>query len=76
MYNYFGGVTRVLINDNLKTGVVTNSRYDLVMNKSYQELAEYYDTAIVPCRVEAPNDYLQNQIIFKNEGISCNTAIL
>lgn len=56
MYNYFGGVTRLLIPDNLKTGVVTNSRYDLIMNKSYQELAEYYDTAIVPCRVEAPND--------------------
>ena len=56
MYNYFGGVTRLLIPDNLKTGVVTNSRYDVVVNKSYQELAEYYDTAIVPCRVEAPND--------------------
>ena len=56
MYNYFGGVTRLLIPDNLKTGVVTNSRYELVVNKSYQELAEYYDTAIVPCRVEAPND--------------------
>ena len=56
MYNYFGGVTRLLIPDNLKTGVITNSRYDLVMNKSYQELAEYYDTAIVPCRVESPND--------------------
>ena len=39
-----------------ETGVVTNSRYDLVVNRSYQELAEYYDTAIVPCRVEAPND--------------------
>lgn len=56
MYNYFGGVTRLLIPDNLKTGVVTNSRYDLIMNRSYQELAEYYDTAIVPCRIEAPND--------------------
>ena len=56
MYNYFGGVTRLLIPDNLKTGVVTNSRYELVTNKSYQELAEYYDTAIVPCRIEAPND--------------------
>jgi len=56
MYNYFGGVTRLLIPDNLRTGVITNSRYDLIMNKSYQELAEYYDTAIVPCRVEAPND--------------------
>ena len=56
MYNYFGGVTRLLIPDNLKTGVITNSKYDLLLNKSYQELAEYYDTAIVPCRVESPND--------------------
>ncbi len=55
-YNYYGGVTRLLIPDNLKTGVVTNSRYDVVMNASYQELAEYYDTAIVPSRVESPND--------------------
>ena len=56
MYDYFGGVTRLLVPDNLKTGVITNSRYDLLLNKSYQDLAEYYDTAIVPCRVEAPND--------------------
>ena len=56
MYNYYGGVTRLLIPDNLKTGVITNSRYELIMNRSYQELAEYYDTAIVPCRVESPND--------------------
>lgn len=56
MYDYYGGVTRLLVPDNLKTGVITNSRYDLIMNKSYQELAEYYDTAIVPCRVESPND--------------------
>ena len=56
MYNYFGGSTRLLIPDNLKTGVIMNSKYDLILNKSYQELAQYYDTAIVPCRVESPND--------------------
>ena len=56
MFNYYGGVTRLLIPDNLKTGVITNTRYDLIMNKSYQELAEYYETAIVPCRVKSPND--------------------
>ncbi|MBQ6480360.1 MAG: IS21 family transposase [Anaerolineaceae bacterium] len=55
-YNYYGGVTRLLIPDNLKTGVIKNTRYDTVMNASYQDLAEYYDTAIVPCRVESPND--------------------
>ncbi len=37
--------------DNLKTGVIST-----VLNRSYKELAEYYNTAIVPCRVEAPKD--------------------
>lgn len=55
-YEYFGGVTRLLIPDNLKTGVTKNNRYETVLNRSYQELAEYYDTAIVPARVEHPKD--------------------
>ena len=45
-----------LIPDNLKTGVIKNTRYETVLNRSYQELAEYYDTAIVPARVEHPRD--------------------
>jgi len=55
-YDYFGGVTRLLIPDNLKTGVTRNDRYEVTLNRSYQELAEYYDTAIVPARVEHPKD--------------------
>lgn len=55
-YEYFDGVTRLLIPDNLKTGVTKNNRYETVLNRSYQELAEYYDTAIVPARVEHPKD--------------------
>jgi len=55
-YSYFGGVTRLLIPDNLKTGVTANTRYETVLNRSYRELAEFYDTAIVPCRTEAPKD--------------------
>ena len=55
-YSYFGGVTRLLIPDNLKTGVTKNTRYETVLNRSYQELAEHYDTAIVPARVEHPKD--------------------
>ena len=55
-YEYFGGVTRLLIPDNLKTDVTKNTRYETVLNRSYQELAEYYGTAIVPARVEHPKD--------------------
>ena len=55
-YNYFGGVTRLLIPDNAKTATTANNRYETVLNKSYQEMAEHYGTAIVPARVRKPDD--------------------
>jgi transposase len=55
-FSYFGGVTRLLIPDNAKTGVTINSQYETVLNKSYQELADHYGTAIVPARVRKPDD--------------------
>ena len=39
-FNYFGGVARLLIPDNCKTATTTNTRYDTILNRSYQELAE------------------------------------
>ena len=55
-YRFFGGVTRILTPDNLKTGVLKNSRDETVLNKSYQEMAEYYGTAILPARPRKPKD--------------------
>jgi transposase len=55
-YSFFGGVTRILTPDNLKTGVIKNTRSKLILNKSYQEMAEHYGTAIIPARVRAPKD--------------------
>lgn len=55
-YQYFGGVTRILVPDNLKTGVISNTKFEVKLNRSYAEMAEYYDTAIIPARVERPKD--------------------
>lgn len=55
-YEYFGGVTRLLTPDNLKTGVTTNTRYETVIPRAYREMAEHYDTAIIPARPKAPDD--------------------
>ena len=55
-YEYFGGVPRLLIPDNLRTGVTKNTRLDTIINRSYTELADHYGTAVVPTRVEAPRD--------------------
>lgn len=57
MYAYFGGSTRLLVCDNLKTGVIKNKKHeDTVFNKSYEELADHYNTALLPARVLAPKD--------------------
>jgi transposase len=55
-YNHFGGVARTLVPDNLKTGVIKHTRDEVLLNKSYQDMAEHYGTAILPARVRAPKD--------------------
>lgn len=55
-YRFFGGVTRILVPDNLKTGVEKVTKGETVINKTYQEMAEHYGTAVIPARVRAPKD--------------------
>ncbi len=55
-FEYFGGVPRILVPDNLKTGVIKNTKTELVLNRTYQELAVHYGTAVIPARVKKPRD--------------------
>jgi len=55
-YRHFGGATRILVPDNLKTGVDSVSWYTPVINKTYHEMAEHYGTAVLPARVRKPKD--------------------
>ncbi len=57
MYEYFGGVARILVPDNCRTAVDHNKGWkDQRINAVYQEMAEHYGTAIIPARVRAPKD--------------------
>ena len=57
MYEFFDGATRILIPDNLKVGILSNRKYeDPVVNRSYQEIANHYHTALLPARVLAPRN--------------------
>lgn len=42
--------------DNLKTGVIKRTKSDIILNSTYQEMAEHYDTAVIPTRVRKPKD--------------------
>jgi transposase len=55
-YGYFGGVTRLLVPDNLKTGIIKNTHTETLINKNYQTLAEHYGTVVLPARIRAPKD--------------------
>lgn len=55
-FEFFGGVTKTIVIDNLRTGVSTACRYDPVLNRSYQEFAEHYGVAVLPARSRKPRD--------------------
>ncbi len=50
-FKAFGGTARLLVPDNLRTGVSRADRYEPALNPAYAGLAEHYSTAIVPARV-------------------------
>lgn len=56
MFTYFGGVTKVVVPDNLKSGVTKACRYEPSINRAYVEFAEHYDTAVIPARANKPKD--------------------
>ncbi len=55
-FEYFGGVTEIVVPDNLKSGVSQACRYEPDINPTYQEMAAHYGTAIIPARVRKPKD--------------------
>jgi transposase len=55
-YAYFGGVARVTVPDNPKTGVIKPCRYEPVLHRTYQEMAEHFGTVIIPARPRRPRD--------------------
>lgn len=56
MFEFFGGVTEIIVPDNLRAGVTKAHRYDPDINANYQHFAEYYSIAIVPARAGQPKD--------------------
>jgi len=55
MFNFIGGVTRTVVCDNLKTGVIKHPKEgDIIINKQYEEFSNHYCTAIMPAPVKTP----------------------
>lgn len=52
----FGGVTKYLIPDNLKSAVIDAEQFDPILNPTYKRFAAHYGTIIKPARPFKPKD--------------------
>jgi transposase len=55
-FEYFGGVSRLVVPDQLRTAVRVPCRYEPTVTRTYAELGRHYGTAIVPARPARPRD--------------------
>ena len=55
-FGFIGGVPELVVPDQLKSGVTTSCWYDPAIQRTYEEMAEHYGTAILPARPKRPRD--------------------
>jgi len=53
-FEFFGGVPRTIVLDNLKAGVIKPNLYDPTINRAYQELERHYGFVADPAKVRTP----------------------
>ncbi len=53
---YYGGATRGICPDNLRSAVTKACNYEPLLNETYDDLARYYNTVILPTRPAKPKD--------------------
>lgn len=56
LFRHIGGVTRLLVPDNLRSGVNKASFYDPEINRSYGRMTEHYAVGVLPARPIKPRD--------------------
>ncbi|MBK9284770.1 MAG: IS21 family transposase [Sphingobacteriaceae bacterium] len=54
--HYYGGVPAAIVPDNLKSAVTKSSKYEPVLNETFADFAQHYNTAILPARAYRPRD--------------------
>jgi transposase len=54
--SFFGGVTKAIVCDNLKAGVVKALWFEPTLNATFAAMAEHYDTTVLPTRSRKPRD--------------------
>ena len=90
MFRFYGSAPRLLVPDNLKSGINKASFYDPEVNRSYAAMAAHYGVGILPARPKRPRDkaaveagvrFAQSYILGRLRNVTffslaeCNAAI-
>jgi len=55
-FEAWGGLTRIVVPDNPRTGITKAHRYEPILNATYAEMAAHYGLAVIPARPRKPRD--------------------
>jgi len=55
-FEFYQGTPKLLVPDNLRTGVSRACRYEPDLNRTYHDMAQHYGVAILPARPRKPRD--------------------
>ncbi len=54
--NFYGGVLKVIVSDNLKSAIIRASKYEEEINRTFKDFARHYNSVINHSRGYAPQD--------------------
>jgi transposase len=54
-FRRLGGVTRIVVLDNLREGVLVPDIYDPALNPLYRDVLSHYGAVAMPCRIQDPD---------------------
>jgi len=55
-FAFMNGVAKIIVPDNLKTGVEHVSWFSATINRTYNEMAMHYNSVVIPARIRRPKD--------------------
>ena len=53
---FYGGVPKAIVTDNLKSAVTKSNRYEPKLNPDFEDFAEHYQMSVIPTRAYKPKD--------------------
>ena len=55
-FEYAGGVSTIIVSDNLKSAVTKSDRYEPDINRTFEDFGRYYGCVVIPARPAKPRD--------------------